>query len=238
MFFDLHLARIIFTFAHTTRRDARTRRQYKKFFVRTAISPPFSRKTTPNCELSSAARDARVSPPKTIYIISATLCPKPLSASRKRRGNTRFVTPPFRRPTRRRATLPPASFLAQTSQNQSPPKRAFCLLCVLQELLAGVLDVGLRRRVDARRRATLPPASLLAQTSQNQSPPKRAFCLLCAEEYYFLGFLMLAPPPRKVRGGGQPCLPLHSSLKPHKIKARRSGLFVFCVPRNITSWGS
>ena len=143
MFFDLHLARIIFTFAHTTRRDARTRRQYKKFFVRTAISPPFSRKTTPHCELSSAS------------------------------------APPFRRPTRRRATLP--------------------------------------------------PASLLAQTSQNQSPPKRAFCHLCAEEYYFLGFLMLAPPPRKVRGGGQPCLPLHSSLKPHKTKARRSGLFVFCV---------
>ena len=132
MFFDLHLARIIFTFAHTTRKDARTRRQYKKFFVRTAISPPFSRKTTPHCELSSAARDARVSPPKTIYIISATLCPKPLSASRKRRGNTRFVT--------------------------------------------------------------LPPLHSTAR-----------------------------------RGGGQPCLPLHSSLKPHKIKARRSGLFVFCV---------
>ena len=132
MFFDLHLARIIFTFAHTTRRDARTRRQYKKFFVRTAISPSFSRKTTPHCELSSAARDARVSPPKTIYIISATLCPKPLSASRKRRGNTRFVT--------------------------------------------------------------LPPLHSAAR-----------------------------------RGGGQPCLPLHSSLKPHKIKARRSGLFVFCV---------
>ena len=222
MFFDLHLARIIFTFAHTTRRDARTRRQYKKFFVRTAISPPFSRKTTPHCELSSAARNARVTPPKTIYIISATLCPKPLSASRKRRGNTRFVTlPPLHsaalrlcrpRPctvfptalprggksvrrgaengTRRQRAQP--SLLAQTSQNQSPPKRAFCLLCVLQELLAGVLDVGLRRRVDARRRATLPPASFLAQTSQNQSPPKRAFCHLCAEEYYFLGFLMLA----------------------------------------------
>ena len=139
MFFNLHLARIIFTFAHTTRRDARTRRQYKKFFVRTAISPPFSRKTTPHCELSSAVRNARVTPSKTIYIISATLCPKPLSASRKRRGNTRFVTPPFRRPTRRRATLPPASFLAQTSQNQSPPKRAFCLLCAEEYYFLGFL---------------------------------------------------------------------------------------------------
>ena len=102
MFFDLHLARIIFTFAHTTRKDARTRRQYKKFFVRTAISPPFSRKTTPHCELFPAARNARVTPSKTIYIISATLCPKPLSASRKRRGNTRFVTlPPLHSAARR-----------------------------------------------------------------------------------------------------------------------------------------
>lgn len=102
MFFDLHLARIIFTFARTTRRDARTRRQYKKFFVRTAISPPFSRKTTPHCELFPAARNARVTPSKTIYIISTTLCPKPLSARRKRRGNTRFVTlPPLHSAARR-----------------------------------------------------------------------------------------------------------------------------------------
>ena len=151
MFFDLHLARIIFTFAHTTRRDARTRRQFKKFFVRTAISPPFSRKTTPHCELSSAARDVRVSPPKTIYIISATLCPKPLSASRKRRGNTRFVT------------LPPLH--------------------------------------SAARRQRAQPSSCPLPLQDAQIP----------------------------RGGGQPCLPLPSSLKPHKIKARRSGLFVFCV---------
>ena len=182
MFFDLHLARIIFTFAHTTRRDARTRRQYKKFFVRTAISPPFSRKTTPHCELSSAARNARVTPSKTIYIISATLCPKPLSASRKRRGNTRFVT------------LPPLHSAALRLCRPRP--------CT-------VLPTALPRGGKSVRRG--------AENGTRRQRAQPSSCPLPLQD---------AQIPR---GGGQPCLPLHSSLKPHKIKARRSGLFVFCV---------
>ena len=182
MFFDLHLARIIFTFAHTTRRDARTRRQYKKFFVRTAISPPFSRKTTPHCELSSAARDARVSPPKTIYIISATLCPKPLSASRKRRGNTRFVT------------LPPLHSAALRLCRPRP--------CTVFPTALPRGGKSVRRGAEnGTRRQRAQPSSCPLPLQDAQIP----------------------------RGGGQPCLPLHSSLKPHKTKARRSGLFVFCV---------
>ena len=94
---------------------------------------------------------------------------------------------------REAAGNPASRFIPRSNLTKPKPAEAGFLSFVCRGiLLPGVLDVGLRRRVDARRRATLPPASFLAQTSQNQSPPKRAFCLLCAEEYYFLGFLMLA----------------------------------------------
>ena len=195
MFFDLHLARIIFTFAHTTRRDARTRRQYKKFFVRTAISPPFLRKTTPHCELFPATHDARVTPSKTIYIISATLCPKPLSASRKRRGNTRFVTlPPLHSAALRLCRPRPCTVLPTAlprggksvrrgAENGTRRQRAQPSSCPLPLQDAQIPRGGGQPCL---------PLHSPVQTSQNQSPPKRAFCLLCAEEYYFLGFLMLA----------------------------------------------